>query len=457
MGLLTSKHLIALSLLAGCGLTSMADSFTIDGLQYQTLTDSTAQVKKYTTGSDVVIPPTVTNGEITYEVVSVAAYAFRSAYVNSISVAGSVKEIEQYAFSRCQAVTISLDEGVENVGFGAFSNCTKLTSVKLPESLKVIGNTSPSTGFAGSAFTSCTALSEIAIPGSVGTLPQLTFQDCRALEKVTLGEGITTIDERAFENCTSLKSISLPSTLTTMNRGAFMSSGIESIKIPGAVKEIPNSAFLWCHSLMSFEIEEGVEIVGRQSFADSGPITEVKVPNSVTHINTDAFQGNSTVQTIHIGSGAVAIGHSALAVWAPDVSNVPHWALTDIYVDAVNPPDYDYEEEHFDVLEPDLFFGESSFPAEKREEFFNSVKLHVPAESAQAYRDHYIWGQFAYINDLSAIGSIGTDEADAPVDIYTITGVKVGSATESTLNAGSLDSGIYIIRSAEKARKVIVR
>lgn len=460
MKFLTSNQLIALSLIAGGSLTSFADTFTVDGLQYKTVTDNTVKVSKYFEGEDVVIPSTVTDAETgtTYTVVSVASYAFRNAAVKSITVAGTVEDIESNGFARCQATTITLNEGVKNLGYGTFSNCTRLQSVSLPSTIKTLGGYNELTGFTGSAFSFCSQLKEIDIPGSVEIIPPTTFLECTSLSKVTIGEGITTIDERAFEKCSRITSISFPSTLTTMNRGAFNSTGLESVKIPGTVKEIPNSAFLWCYSLMDFEIEEGVEVIGRQSFADCGSYTTVKVPNSVTHINTDAFQGNGGVETIHIGSGIQAIGHSALAVWAPDqATNTPHWALTDIYIDAVNPPDYDYDEEHFEELNPDIFFGEASFSTELRQEFFKSVKLHVPSESTQAYRDHYIWGQFAYINGTSAIDNIATENADAAVDIYTITGVKVGSATESTLDTRSLDNGIYIIRSADKARKVIVK
>lgn len=460
MKILTSKLVIALSLISGGTLTSLADTFTVDGLQYQTISDNTVKVTKYFDGENVVIPSTVTDGDtqVTYTVVSVAPYAFRNAAAKTITVAGTVEDIESNAFARCQATTITLEDGVKNIGYGAFSNCSRLQNVSLPNSLKILGGYYDLIGFSGSAFAFCPQLKEIDIPGSVETIPMLTFQECTSLAKVTIGEGITTIDERAFEKCTRITSISFPSTLTTMNRGAFMSTGLESLKVPGAIKEIPNSAFLWCYSLMDFEIEEGVEIIGRQSFADCGSYTTVKVPNSVTHINTDAFQGNGGVETIHIGSGIVAIGHSALAVWAPDqATNTPHWALTDIYIDAVNPPDYDYEEEHLDELNPDLFFGEASFPEELRQEFFKTVKLHVPAESAEAYRDHYIWGQFAYINGTSAIDSITSETSDSVVDIYTITGVKVGSATESTIDIRSLDSGIYILRSANKAKKIMVK
>lgn len=473
MSNLTSKHLTALLFLIGATSTAAADTFTVDGLQYETLGESTVKVKKYISGDAVVIPATVdhtttrhddvTDTDVdvttTYDVVSVASMAFRSASPHSVTVAGSIKELEYYAFSRCKMVELILEEGVETIGYGAFSYCDQLQFVTLPSTLKVLGDYCDLVGYDGSAFANCYSLTSVDIPGSVEVVPQLTFQECAALSEVTLHEGTTTIDERAFEKCAKLKAIDLPSSVTTLERGAFMSTGLEHLTVPGRIKEIPNSAFLWCYNLQDFTIEEGVEVIGRQSFADCGSFTEVNVPNSVTHINTDAFQGNGGVTSIHLGNGVKAIGHSVLAVWAPDVeTNTPHWALTDIYVTAPVPPDYDTDEEHLDELEPDFFFGEASFSTEKRQEFFSTVTLHVPSSAVEAYRAHAIWGNFVNIDGTAAIAIVADDlDPDTRVEIYNLQGMKVAEATASTLDTDLLDKGVYIVRSHVSTRKIIVR
>lgn len=454
-----------------CGIANAAD-FTVDGLTYTTLSETTVSVKKFVEGSDVVIPAKVedpaTNTE--YDVVQIERQAFYNAAVTSISVPASVKHVEPYAFWKATAESVKFADGTETIGYGAFRECTRLTSVILPETLKELGSVWDVTGLGGAAFHGCTALQEITIPASITVLPQMTFCECSNLSKVNLPETLTEIDERVFELCSSLKTFNFPASVTTLGHGVFNKSGLVNPTVPGVIKIIPNSAFLWCQNMTAFTIEEGVEEIGKSAFADCRGYTEIKVPNSVEWIRSDAFAGNEHVKEIHLGSGVRRMGHASLAVWAPDENNVPHWALTDIYVDSPVPPVHEQNDEHFDLVADDFFFGEKDFKEELRKEFYTTVRLHVPEDAVEAYRSAEIWKNFTnvngkeYPNENGVEGIIADSQirieggivyADA-IEVFTTAGMRVAAAAgEFDLN--TLGTGLYIVRSGNQSVKAVVR
>lgn len=477
------KLLPTVVLLAAATLTgsqASAEEFVIDGLRFATLSDSTVTVKKYVSGTDIVIPASITitenEGEeesvTEYSVVSVSGQAFYNAQISSVTVPSTVTTIEQYAFWRSTLKKAELAEGVESIGFGTFKECQQLTEVSLPSTLKELGAVYSLFGMGGSAFNQCGSLVSIQIPASVREIPDMTFAECTSLSDIKLAEGLEKIGERAFEGCVNLTSISLPQSVETIERAAFNKSWIEHPVIKASTPVIPNSCFLWCYNMTGFTIEEGVVEVGRQSFADCGNITEIETPNSVEWIRTDAFQGNPAVTTIKLGSGLRRLGHSSLAVWAPDqATNTPHWSLKDIYIASPVPPYHEQNDEHYDLLEDDFFFGGKEFTDELKEQFFSEVTLHVPDEALEAYREDPIWGSFANIvGGYSAIGSVDSDSRGGitiengiassesnGIEVYNISGVRVRHTADNSISLRDLAPGIYIVRSGNSTAKAAIR
>lgn len=454
-----------------CGIANAAD-FTVDGLTYTTLSETTVSVKKFVEGSDVVIPAKVadpaTNTE--YDVVQIERQAFYNAAVTSISVPASVKHVEPYAFWKATAESVKFADGTETIGYGAFRECTRLTSVTLPETLKELGSVWDVTGLDGAAFHGCTALQEITIPASITVLPQLTFCECSNLSKVNLPETLTEIGDCAFELCSSLKTFNFPASVTTLGGGVFNKSGLVNPTVPGSIKIIPNSAFLWCQKMTGFTIEEGIVEVGKQSFAACYGFTKIEVPNSVEWIRTDAFQANDNVTEIHIGSGIRRLGHASLAVWGPDEkTNTPHWKLKEIHIDSPVPPVHEQNDDHFEIVDDDFFFGAKEFTETLRRKFYAEVKLYVPEEAVDVYRNADIWKNFVFINDnvnddkgiddvesgrkLSVTDGIAT--FDGQMEIYDAAGT-VRSAT-GTFDLNTLGTGIYIVRAGGQTVKTAIR
>ncbi|WP_181695851.1 leucine-rich repeat domain-containing protein [Metamycoplasma hominis] len=92
--------------------------------------------------------------------------AFFNSVIQSVTIAGSVKEIGESAFSGCRNIKeVILNEGLEKIGAEAF----KYTNIK-----------------------------SITIPGSVKEIGESTFSGCGNLEEVILNEGLEKIGAEAF-------------------------------------------------------------------------------------------------------------------------------------------------------------------------------------------------------------------------------------------------------------------
>lgn len=65
------------------------------------------------------------------------------------------------------------------------------------------------------------------------SMPWYDYTD--AITAVIIEKDITTIGDYAFESCESLHEIQLQSRITFISEGAFMSSGLRSVKLPDSI------------------------------------------------------------------------------------------------------------------------------------------------------------------------------------------------------------------------------
>lgn len=72
-------------------------------------------------------------------VIQIDEHAFRGSAVTSVTIPGTVREIETHAFSGCDLLeTLTIAEGVKIIDGYAFSNCQRLGLVTLPDSIREI-------------------------------------------------------------------------------------------------------------------------------------------------------------------------------------------------------------------------------------------------------------------------------------------------------------------------------
>lgn len=169
------KRLLSL-LLTLCAVTSaFAYTACIDGIYYDF--DCTGATVTYRDGNynsysgDVVIPATVEYEGTTYNVTSIAGYAFHNCTaLTNVTIPNSVTTIGSYAFEDCQKLTsIIIPNGVTWIRGATFNGCTSLTSVVIPESV---------IGLDFNAFSSCSSLTTIDLPKNLTNMGSYAFCNC---------------------------------------------------------------------------------------------------------------------------------------------------------------------------------------------------------------------------------------------------------------------------------------
>ncbi|MBQ7420731.1 MAG: leucine-rich repeat domain-containing protein [Prevotella sp.] len=194
----------------------------------------------------------------------------------------------------------------------AFQGCSRLTSIKIPNSVTTIFKY---------AFNGCSSLTSIEIPSRVSSIWEGAFQDCSSLTSIEIPSRVSSIKKGVFKGCSSLASVEIPNSITSIGLEAFRDcSSLTSIDIPSSVTSIDIYAFWGCRSLTSVEIPNSVTRIGGGAFYGCINLTSIVIPNSVTSIENNVFSGCKNVSKIYsyiknpsdVNLGAVPCYESAI-------------------------------------------------------------------------------------------------------------------------------------------------
>ena len=257
--------------------------------------------------------------------------------LTTVNIPKSLTSVGSYALSGTAIESIVLPETVTELGDGAFSYCTKLTSVNIPEGITEIGMFT---------FNKCKALTSLHIPASVKKMYSDVFYGCESLKTLTVDEEnqyfksvddviynkdmttlilyapkkedasfsvpatVKTIDDYAFQS-SGLKAVTLPDGLEEIGYGAFISSSIESIKIPASVTNLGTLVFSKCKSLTSVVFEDGITIkeIPDSAFSSASSLTSIEIPESVETIGSAAFSYCTSLKNISISDKITKVGN----------------------------------------------------------------------------------------------------------------------------------------------------
>ena len=233
--------------------------------------------------------------------------------------------------NRTSLKSVKLPKSLKYIGDEAFRGCTSLQSINLPKGLEHICKL---------AFAECKSLTEIVIPDSVTNLEELAFYFCTGLTKVVLPDDLSVIEENTFSHCEKLSSIDLPKNLKTLKTCAFSSCyALTEITIPDSVHYCEYWVFDGCTNLK--KITGGRAITGKPlkdlvgspnfkkvervtltssadtlysgNFIDCVGLIEVNIPDSVTSIGDEVFYGCSKLKSLYIPDSVTSIGKKAFS------------------------------------------------------------------------------------------------------------------------------------------------
>ena len=202
---------------------------------------------------------------------------------------------------------------VTKIGSNCFSNNDVIKTVKIPKSVKAIGER---------AFALCDLLESVSVSGSgLETIWGEAFRGCKSLTDVKLPDSLQYIRYLAFEGCKSLSSIKLPKNLKSIWSNAFCETALKEIEIPENVDYIHGDVFDFTDSLEKITVsasnKEYSSVDGVLYNKDKTELlycphqkTSVKIPATVTSIGHQAFK-RSLIESVSIPSSVTEIGSEA--------------------------------------------------------------------------------------------------------------------------------------------------
>ncbi len=225
------KTLLFITLLVCVNASFSQDKFIINEIAYQVTGENTVEITSETTATgDVVIPATVPNSGIDYQVTSIGENAFRKNGLTSVEIPNSVTSIGYCAFIFNALTSVEIPNSVTSIGYGAFA-INALTRVTIPNSVTSIGD---------NAFRNNDLIS-IEIPDSVTSIGSTAF-GLNALTRVTIPNSVTSISYGTFA-FNELTSVEIPNSVTSIGFMAFFVNDLTSVTIPDSVTFIDFSAF----------------------------------------------------------------------------------------------------------------------------------------------------------------------------------------------------------------------
>ncbi|MCH5228174.1 MAG: leucine-rich repeat protein [Muribaculaceae bacterium] len=192
--------------------------FMVDNLYYSIIENNNVSVSAYIWDEtlrnyDLVIPEIVEYNGNVYNIIEIGSSSFTYSPFKTVKIPDSVIKIEPFSFTGSQELErVELGNSVEEIG--GFANCESLSSINLPESLKIIRE---------GCFSFCFALSEIELPQSLEIMENGVFYNCSSLKNIEIPNTITELGEITFFACWELEKVVLPAYLTKIGSGTFNS------------------------------------------------------------------------------------------------------------------------------------------------------------------------------------------------------------------------------------------
>ncbi len=203
--------------------------------------------------------------------------------------------------------TVIIPEGVTEIVDSIFFNAKKLVNVNIPSTVTKIG---------ADAFKNCESLKNIDIPESVTVIESGAFAGCTSLRTLVFPDSVTTLGAYVISGCINLKTVNYPRSLVSTSsaaNGIFRGSFIETVTIPGEVKKIVDTSFMYSTSLKEVIIEEGVEEIGTNAFYYCIALTDIELPSTVKTIGASAFFDCTALERIKIPETVTSIASNTFS------------------------------------------------------------------------------------------------------------------------------------------------
>ena len=302
--------------------------FESDGFWYKVTGEGTVQLIRNpaeTTGygnpypnapAELVIPETVTNEETgkSYTVTTIGYAAFKlCSQLTSVTLPDTIRVIGGYAFqtawSQSSITSMNLPEGLEEIG--AYGLYYIPVDFKLPSTLKRIGDSA----FAQSGIT------EVHFGDAIEAVDNRAFNFCKKLVKAELTKE-TQNCEGLYLYCENLAEVTIEDGVTYIPENCFFDCfALTSVVLPDSVTELGKSAFYGCDfSSLDFLDTGSVTTLGDFCFAGNDNLHDIVIPDSVTYVGANQFYWCKYVAHITFGKNVAYVGDGVMSSFFIDPS-----------------------------------------------------------------------------------------------------------------------------------------
>ena len=228
-------------------------------------------------------------------------YAFDGlSYISSVKLPEGMKSIGQYAFRGTQILDIEIPSTITSIGQNAFQN-TRVRSVNFKEDsqLQYIGF---------DAFAGCSSLQEFIMPNTVTTLGSDgnryssdynagTFYHCYSLKKIHFSDALNSIEQYMCTDCNLLEEVHLPCNLKSIRDYAFQGcSRLRRIDLPTSLERIDYEAFYNC-GVDSIKLPLKLSALENYAFQNCDNLKYIELPSYIGSYNRNFYDCNA-IETV---------------------------------------------------------------------------------------------------------------------------------------------------------------
>lgn len=230
---------------------------------------------------------------------AVPEYAFDGlSYLSSVKLPDGVKTIGQYAFRGTQILNIDIPASVTSIGQYAFAS-TRVRTVNFTEDSKL-----QTIGYC--AFSECRSLKEFIMPNTVTSLDTYngysdyecsTFYNCTSLEKIHFSNALTALEQYVCYDCNNLVDVVLPQNLQYIRDCAFCyCANLRHVDFPETLLGIDYYAFNNC-ALDSVKLPLKLAYLERNAFIVCDNLKYVELPSYIGSYNDNFYRCNA-IETV---------------------------------------------------------------------------------------------------------------------------------------------------------------